>query len=318
MSRRLAGQRILVTGAAGFVGAHTVRQLLDDGAQVHALVHPGSELSRIVELRPQIHVHEADLLVRGSATKALAGVSLDAVCHCAGVLATPQRPIPLRKGVAAESAMALNLVEAVQQTNWQRLVCVTSSYEYGPKRRAHRETDPVAPASARGLSKAVASLILQSLARMSQREFVRLRLFSVYGPWQQESRFVPQAIHAALSGAALRLTAQPTFRDLVFVTDTADAIARAIVAPRAADRTFNVGSGRMITNHAVLREIERLAQRPVRVADTTHPFTEADLGPWVADITRAREVLGWRPRHSLRQGLRLTLDWFRRHRGGVN
>jgi nucleoside-diphosphate-sugar epimerase len=212
--------------------------------------------------------------------------------------------------------MALNLFDALPRVGWQRMVGVTTSYEYGPKNRPHRESDPVAPANARGLSRAVSSLVLESLVRQAGCDFVRLRLFSVYGPWQQESRLVPQAIRAALTGQPLPLTVQPTFRDLVFVDDVTDAIARALVESRAANQTLNVGSGQMRTNYAVVREIERLTGRRLPPTAKTHRFTEADCGPWVADIAKARRILGWRPRHSLRQGLRITLDWFRQQQRG--
>jgi nucleoside-diphosphate-sugar epimerase len=302
---------VLVTGAGGFIGANLVRRLLQDGHQVHALVRPGSDLTRLVAIRDSIQIHEADLLICRQLRRELAGTAFDAVCHLACFPATPRHPVPLRRGVHAEATMALNLFEAVRQTSWQRLICVSSSYEYGPKRRPLREFDPVVPASARGLSRAVSSLILESLVRQAGREFVRLRVFSVYGPWQQASRLVPQAIFAALAGRPLPLTPQPTFRDFVFVDDVSEAIARALAEPQAARQTLNIGSGRLTTNHAVVREIERLTGRRVQTAAEAHPFTEADSVICTASIAKAGKILGWRPRHSLRQGLRITVDWFR-------
>jgi len=311
VSRERAGLRVLVTGAAGFLGANLVRRLLNDGAEVHALVRPGSDPTRIAAIRDRSHMHEGDLLVRRSVRRALAGIEIDAVCHLACFPATPRRAVPLHRSVHAEATMAFNLCDALRLACWRRMVSVTSSYEYGPKNRPHCESDPVVPANARGLSRAVASLVLEWLVRQARCEFVRLRVFSVYGPWQQASRLVPQAIRAVLTGQPLSLTAQPTFRDLVFVDDVTNAIARALVEPRAANQTLNVGSGRMTTNYAVVREIERLTGRRLPPSAKTHRFTEADCGPWVADIAKAARLLGWHPRHSLRQGLRITLDWFR-------
>jgi nucleoside-diphosphate-sugar epimerase len=124
---------------------------------------------------------------------------------------------------------------------------------------------------------------------------------------------VPRAIRAALSGDELPLTAPGLRRDFVFVADVAEACLEAAVRPAIEGEVINVGSGRQVANEELVAEVERAVGRPLRIAPGTYPAHAADRGCWVADIAKARRLLGWTPRHDLAAGLAETVPWVREH-----
>ncbi len=182
-------------------------------------------------------------------------------------------------------------------------------------RWAHKETDLLVPSLFYGVTKAASTLLLQQFARKDLRPIVILRLFSVYGYWEAAHRLIPTAIMASINGSDLGLTKPGFRRDLVFIEDVVEACLRAAHKPGASGRIFNIGSGRQWTNEQVVQMVEAITRRPIRVHVGAYPPRPSDTARWVADIRRAREQLGWTPRHSLESGLRKTIRWFRMHQG---
>jgi dolichol-phosphate mannosyltransferase len=175
-----------------------------------------------------------------------------------------------------------------------------SSSEYGPKDHAPGEDEPLAPDSVYGVAKAAAT----ALGRIAPVRTVTLRLYSVYGPWEDTRRFVPTLLRHALAGRLPPLVAPDTARDFVHVDDVVDAFLRATRAPAAT--VYNVGSGRQTT----IREAVELVRRELGIEEEprwgTMPARSWDTDVWVANVARARAELGWEPRIGLAEGLRAT------------
>lgn len=165
----------------------------------------------------------------------------------------------------------------------------------------------------RGLAKATASMVASWYALHGGLNVTILRFFSVYGPWESPSRFIPTVLRAAIRGEEIRLTA-PGFRhDFVFVEDVVAACLRAAEAELASGEVFNIGSGQQWANEEVVALVERLVghRLPVRVG--AYPAQPPDTHHWQANIAKARALLGWAPAHSLEEGLRKTLTWMQEH-----
>jgi nucleoside-diphosphate-sugar epimerase len=207
----------------------------------------------------------------------------------------------------------LHLLEAAREFDYLGFVNAGSSLEYGQHRRPHAEAEAPAPSLFFGASKVAATVLGLQYARSTGRHLITLRIFSVFGPWESSHRLIPAAILAALRGTALQLTAAGVRHDPIFVDDVLDACFRAAVARSPSGRVLNIGSGIEWTNQQIVELIEEISGRRIPRRAGVFPPRAADTAHWRADIRAAGSALGWQPRHSLKEGLRKTIHWFRHH-----
>ncbi len=305
----LGGSRVLVTGAAGFLGANLVRALSARAVDVHAVVRPTSGLWRLEGCLPRTVLHRLDLRDFDRVLHVFRAIEPDFVIHAAASGRHPADPAGRLEGLATSVIGTANLLEAVRDTGVRRVVHVGSSLEYGRRRRPLRPDDRLDPVTPRGTAKAAASLVCRQHAR--EHPLVIVRPFSIYGPWEQPDRLIPTAARAVLDGRPIALTRSGVRRDFVFVDDVTEACLAAMTAAGIDGEEFNVGSGSQFSNEEVVALIQELCGRRVELRVGAHPGTPADSPHWVADIRRTRERLAWAPRHSLTSGLRKTLAWMR-------
>ena len=301
----LQGRRVLITGAAGFIGANLARALVAAGASVHALLRASSEPWRLVDVA--VHRHLADVNDLDAVEQAVGEARPEIVFHCAMPPGHPDEPAKRAQLLRTAVLGTTHLLEASARFAC-RFVHLGSSTEYGVGTGLVSESEPADPRSFRGAAKAAASLLCRRHALEAGQQVVVLRLFTVYGPWEGVDRLVPRATAAALGGGCLALTSMPYRRDWIFVGDVVDACLRAACADIPPGTIINVGTGIAATNHDVADIIEavsgaRLARR------WDHPPRSVDELFRVADRSTARRLLGWEPTCTLRQGLTRTIEW---------
>lgn len=308
----LQGRHVLVTGAAGFIGSNLVQELLRYGAVVHVIIRPGTNLWRIKKLLPGLHLHVVDLTNREGLKKTVQEVSPEIIYHLAAQGVSPafqeHREI-LRTNILG----TFNLLESTALLDYRLFVHLGGSSEYGTKSGPMRESDCLEPLTFYGAAKAAATLLCQQYARANRRPVVVLRAFSVYGYWESPSRLIPTAIRAALCDRELALTAPGYRRDFVFVEDLVEACLLALRAEKASGEIINVGSGLQWSNEEVVDLVQVVTGRRINVRVGAYPARRSDKAHWVADIRKARDLLGWEPRHTLRAGLEKTVSWYLLH-----
>lgn len=308
----LRGRRVLVTGAAGFIGANLVRDLARQGAEVHAVVRASTDLWRIADILPNLHLHRVDLIDREGLKSTVRRIPPEVIFHL-----TAHGVSPLHKDssevLGTNVLGTVNLLEATAPLDYHRLVHFGSSLEYGPKNTRMSESDLLEPVTFFGATKAAATLICQQFARAHRRPVVVLRPFSVYGYWEAPTRLVPTAILAILRNQEISLTSPGYRRDLIFVEDVVEACLLAVQADNAACEIINIGTGQQWANEKVVEMVEAIGGRKARVRVGEYPPRPSDTHHWVADIRKAKRLLGWEPRHTLRSGLEKTVSWFRLH-----
>lgn len=311
---KLKGKCVLVTGATGFIGANLARALLREQAVVHALIRPRSRPWRLADLLPRLVLHQVDLNDFSRLGPAVKEMRPEIIFHLvmpSGHPSTPHENIDVLRTSVLGTA---NLLEATASIDFQRFVHIGSFLEYGPQESPHRESDPPAPVTPRGTAKAAATLQCRQFAHANGRPVVVLRLFSAYGYWEALTRLVPTAIWAAINRRSMRMTAPGYVRDMIFSDDVVNACLRAAQTDLAPGEIINVGSGTQWSNEEVIATIEELCGREIRIEGEIYPPSPSDTGHCVADIKKAQKLLGWEPRHTLRDGLKKTIHWMRRHR----
>jgi nucleoside-diphosphate-sugar epimerase len=303
--------KVLVTGAGGFVGANLAGSLAKAGHEVVAWIRPGSPTWRLDHLGDSVEVVPLDLLDRDAVDGGVRAAGADWVFHLAAHGAYSwQRDAELI--MQTNLVATVHLLDACQRHGFGAFVNAGTSSEYGFQDHAPREDELPEPNSDYATMKAAATLHCRFVAQRDDVHVVTLRLYSVFGPWEEPGRLMPTLVARGLEGRLPPLVSPDTPRDFVSVRDAE----RAFVL--AAERTdlepgavFNVGSGRQTT----LREVVEVARAQLGVAEEprwgTEPQRSWDAAVWVAAAEKAREQLGWSAEDDLATGFARLASWLR-------
>jgi dolichol-phosphate mannosyltransferase len=212
--------------------------------------------------------------------------------------------------VATNVLGTVALLEACCRTGFEAFVHTGSSSEYGFKDHAPGEREWLDPNSHYAVTKAAATQFCRYTAQSEDVHLVTLRLYSVYGPWEEPGRLMPAVVVHAVDGRLPPLVAPDTARDYVYADDVCDAYVRAATRtrlPRGA--VFNVGSGRQTTIRQVVAAARGALGVRARAVWGSMPNRRWDTTVWVSDPRAIRRALGWRARTPLAQGLRRMAAW---------
>ncbi len=303
-------KRVLVTGATGFVGSSLARRVADAGAEVHILTREGSNRWRLQDLPDSVVDHRVDLAEENRLRRIARELRPEIIFHCAayGGYAFQRNT---RQILETNVLGTAHLLEALRPIEFECLVHLGSSSEYGHKTHPMFEEDVLEPMSTYGISKAASTLLCQASARITGRGLVTLRLFSVFGYYEEPSRMVPYVIDCCLWGVDPILTSGVQVRDFVFIEDVLDLCLVVGLTRPVRPEIVNVGSGRQHTVRQAVEKIVALSHAQVTPRWGVLPTRPLELEMWVADTSKAKRLYGWTPKHSLDEGLRLTLEWQR-------
>ncbi len=302
-------KRILLTGGSGFVGANLASKLLTEGHELHLFLRPGADTWRLGGILPHVRVHEADLRDAASVVSAVNEVRPEWIFHLAVHGAYPFQN-DMAQIVATNVLGACNLADACIRAGFESFVHSGSSSEYGLKDHAPAEDEAIRPNSLYAVTKAAATLHCLHLAKKHDLRMTTLRFYSVYGPYEEPSRFFPALVLNGLRGEWPPLASPNVARDYVYVEDVAEACIAVASHAKKGGAVYNVGTGRQTT----LAELVSMARE--RFGIPTDPKWGSmanrswDTDVWVADIHRIQKELGWSPGHSLKEGFEKTVKWF--------
>jgi dolichol-phosphate mannosyltransferase len=305
--------RAVVTGASGFVGANLARRLLADGHEVHLLLRDGQARWRLDGLAGHVAIHPVDLADGAATETALRAIRPERVFHLAAHGAYSWQT-DLASMTAANVTGTMNIARAVLASGAAVMVNTGSSSEYGLKDHAPDEDEAIEPNSAYAVTKAAGTLFCRMTARASGVPMPTLRLYSIYGPWEEPGRLVPDLLRAAMRGAWPPLADPSIARDFVHVDDACDAYLRAAAGPHAdPGAVWNVGSGVQTTLREMVETVRHLLPVAAEPAWGSMPNRGWDTTVWVSDPRRIAADLGWRAATTLDEGLRRTIAWIAEH-----
>jgi len=300
--------KCLVTGGAGFLGAALLRRLVAEGGRPAVLLRPGSTLSRLAGLTDRLVVIRGDLGSLEEVRPAIAAYGPDAVIHLgwAGV-AGMDRNAPWQTDNLAYS---LNLYRIARDAGARSFVGLGSHAEYGPFPTIIDESVTCRPTTLYGAAKLSCFLLLQRMAALDGLRFAWLRLFSSYGPGDDSRWLISYLIEQLLAGKRPALTGCEQKWDYIHVDDVASAIA-AVVGNDVAG-VYNLGSGEARPLRDIVTLLRDQIDPALPLGFGEVPYREDQVMHLQADISALVAAAGWRPRVSLEEGIRGTVDW---HRG---
>ena len=314
-----AGRQILVTGAGGFIGSHLVEMLQEEGAEVRALVRYNSRSNRgLLELVPREVLAEVEVVpgdIRDVEAVAQAVEGCELVFHLAALIAIPYSYRNPRDYFETNVLGTLNVAQACRARD-VRLIHASSSEVYGSAQTVPiSEAHPMVGQSPYSASKIGADQLVESFHRSYGLPSTTLRPFNTYGPRQSARAIIPTIIAQALAGDVVRLGSLAPTRDFTYVGDTVAGLLAAAVADEAIGRTLQLGTGEEISIGNLVREVERVLGRELRVEreDERVRPPESEVMQLVSDHSLMTALTGWRPHVALPAGIAATAAWIEEH-----
>lgn len=301
---------ILVTGVAGFIGSHLVKRLVSQGKSVVALVKKTTDLSRLNSVRDAISFLYADLLDAKAMKEMIQNVRPAGVFHLAASNIASGVTAGDDDVVRVNLLGTKNLMDALIGSECRFFINTGSFMEYGPKDHPVREDDICEPTELYSITKLGATLYGQAMARQHRLPIVTLRLFTPYGPDMQAGRLVYEVVRRAKRGEEISVSDASVTRDFIYIDDILDIF---LLISEKADayrgHIFNCGSGQTVSIGDFVRLALRLTNSSSLVHWNSRPALAYDALLWQADMTKTREIAGWKPHVSLEKGLLNMIEW---------
>ncbi|GIW71565.1 MAG: epimerase [Planctomycetota bacterium] len=315
--QELAGCHVLVTGGAGFIGSHLVERLLERGVRVTVLDNfddfydPARKRANLaaVQGRAELRVVEGDVRDAPLLARLFREGTFDQVVHIAaraGVRPSIEQPL-LYEDVNVRGTLVL--LEAMRAAGCRRLVFASSSSVYGAASRVpFRETDPCdRPISPYAATKRACELAIWTYHHLYGIQAALLRLFTVYGPRQRPDLAIARFARRMLAGEPIPVYGDGSFeRDFTYIDDILQGVLGAMQRLEGCE-IYNLGGAVTTSVNELIRLLERVLGVPARIERL--PVQPGDVPRTWADITKARQRLGYEPQVPLAEGLARYAAW---------
>jgi len=301
-------KRLLIAGGTGFIGRNLALSAVKDKYSVTVL----SLNIPVVEKKIEgVEYLQADITNLSELQKQLQGLHFEYVVNLSGYIDHRGFLEGGRAVIDAHFVGVQNLLQVIDWDKLKRFVQIGSSDEYGnllaPQSEEMRE-EPISPYS---LGKIASTQLLQMLYRTEKLPAVILRLFLVYGPGQDNKRFLPQIIKGCLFNARFPVSAGEQLRDFCYIDDITEGIMRALVNDKVNGEVINLASG----NPVEIREVVKQVQKTVGQGDPEFGKISYRVGENMslyADISKANMLLEWSSSVTLEQGIEKTVNYYRK------
>ena len=316
----LAGKRVLVTGATGFIGSHLVERLLDEGCSVRALGHYRSDRhpGNLALLDPadlqKVDLVWGDVCDRDLAVSATRGI--DIVFHLAALIGIPYSYQAPASYVQTNVVGTLNMLQAARESGVERFVHTSTSEVYGSAQYTPiDEAHPLVAQSPYAATKIGADQLAESFHRSFGLAVATIRPFNTYGPRQSDRAIIPTILAQCLSDSArVEIGDSTPVRDFVFVTDTVDGFVKASVREEAVGTVVNLATGKGISiGELAETACNQIGGGPIETVATRGRPDRSEVRQLIGDPRRAGALLGWFPTVALSDGLTRTAEFIRAH-----
>jgi UDP-glucose 4-epimerase len=310
----LAGTRVLVTGATGFIGSHLTRRLVADGCQVHALTSTVSSVYpvRLLDVREHITLHGGNLNDSGAMDSVAEKAKPDVIFHLGAYTHVGKSWDRVDECIQTNIHGTVNLLQVLAKRGYGRFVYTSTSEVYGDIQVPFREDAFVRPVSPYSVSKYAGEEFCRMLNRGRNWPIVIVRPFNAFGPAQSPDRVIPEIIVKALKKDRLLMTEGLQTREFNYVEDLVEGFVRAATIPDIEGDVFNLGGGMEVSMRDLATTILELMGDPIRAELGALANRPTEIWTMRSDVTKAREVLGLPDARPLREGLERTIDWYRR------
>jgi UDP-glucose 4-epimerase len=308
----------LVTGGAGFIGSNMVRFLLDKGEAVRVLDNfETGKHENLTEVADKIEVIEGDIRDESVVRESVKGVQV--VYHLAALGSVPRSIDDPKTSNDVNANGTFNMLEGSREAKVKRLIFASSSSVYGdsPVLPQH-EGLPLSPISPYGATKAIGEIYCKAFYETYGLETISLRYYNVFGPRQDPNSQYAAAIPLFVS-ALLREESPRIFDDgeqsrgFTYIEDVLQANWLAAQVKETHGEAINISTVNAVTVNTVVKTITELLEKDIKPVYA--PPRPGDIKHSLADVALAKEVIGYEPKISFAEGIRMAIDWYRENLG---
>lgn len=303
-------RKYLITGASGFIGSCILRELIARGENAAIILRQDAKIWRIKDLLPRVKCYYSDLSDAANLEDIFKSFKPDVIYHLAtsGAYSYQNDADTIIKTNILGS---WNMIKASLDIDYELFINTGSSSEYGHKTSIMKETDLLEPDSYYAIAKAAQTHMGAYVAKSKSKPIVTIRPFSVYGPYEEPTRFIPVLMNALFFKNEMKLVDPNTARDMIYIDDIVDAYLMVDSLSKIGGEYLNICSG-------VQSTIKNIVDIAVKVTGKNTEFSWGgmegrswDKTIWVGDNSKAKKLLGWSPKIGLEEGLRRMWEWYR-------
>lgn len=312
MKKHYQGERVLITGASGFIGSHLAQALLEKGAHVYGVVGPRSVPGRLSALEGNIEILQGDLRDAESARDVVRKSKPFIIFNLASATKRERSLQHVDAFVQSMYGITHNMLVAAADESVSRFVQMGSMEEYGAARAPFTETSREEPVSPYGLGKLFATHTALLYGRASEMQVCVLRPSAVFGEGQDFGKMlIPNIIKAGLDGVDFDMHAGEHLRDFIYVHDAVEGMLLAGASETAANEIINLGAGSSMEVRKVAKMTNAAMGEPININFGATPYLRFDKDAYL-DCSKAKKLLGWSARTPLPEALKKTADWYRK------
>jgi len=310
---------ILVTGGAGFIGSNMVRFLLERGYSVRVLDNfETGKQENLAETIDQIELIDGDIRDEATAYKSASG--MDTVLHLAALGSVPRSLKDPKTTHDVNVTGTFNMLQASREALIKRFILASSSSVYGQSEvLPQHEGLPLTPISPYGASKAIGEVYCKAFYESYRLETICLRYYNVFGPRQDPNSQYAAAIPLFVS--ALLRDKSPTIfddgeqtRGFTYIDNVLQANWLAATAKHTHGEAINISTATAVSVNTVVNTIRELLGKK-DIKPQYDPPRQGDIKHSLADVSMAKDVIGYEPRISFAEGIRLAIDWYKENLG---
>ncbi|MFA4955759.1 MAG: NAD-dependent 4,6-dehydratase LegB [Candidatus Methanoperedens sp.] len=313
--------KVLVTGAGGFIGSHLVESLVRKKAKVKAFVHYNSRNDwGNLELLPHDVLEKIEIItgdIRDPFCVRNAVKGCDTVFHLGALIAIPYSYLAPKDFVDTNILGTVNIMQACKDENVSKIVHTSTSEVYGTAIYTPiNEKHPLQGQSPYSASKIGADMMAQSYYNSFELPVATIRPFNTFGPRQSARAVIPAICSQILSGKKkIHVGLLSPVRDFTFVQDTVNGFLKIAESERSIGEVINIGSGKGISIGDLLKTIIDLIGKDISIISDDERMrpSKSEVMTLLCDNRKARELVGWEPTFTLEDGLKETIKYVQEH-----
>lgn len=302
--------RVLIVGGTGFIGSHIVNELISKNWDISILSLHGKQHQFVCDKK--LNQIVSDFRDFESLSKALDGQKFEYVINAGGYIHHHSFFNGGRGIIDQHQTGLINLVQALDRSSLKYFLNFGSSDEYGAAQAPQNEQMREAPISPYSFAKTAATQFLHMMHITENFPVVTFRIFLIYGPAQDQRRFIPQIIRGCLNNESFLASEGNQLRDFLYVGDLVKAVAILPERPQAIGEVINIASGIPVTIKEIIGKICRLTGSGNPLFGEIN-YRKGENMELYADIKKAFSLLGWEPLIDLEEGLIKTINYYEKN-----
>lgn len=302
--------RILITGASGFIGACMTENLIIEGTDVAVVTRNINKAWRLNKFKNDVRIYNLDLCDEDSVNNMILEYKPNIIFHMAtygGYYFQNDDKRILVNNIFS----TFNLIKAIKKIEVDSFINIGSSSEYGRKSSSMKEDDLLNPINTYGVSKSTNTLYCKMSALNYDLPIATIRLFSPFGYYEHKSRLISSVILSCLNDENPKLSSQKSVRDFIFIEDVIELIKKISLSNNICGKVYNCGTGKQHSVKEMVDAIIKVSGKKLIPEWGKLESRKSDTNRWEADMSLVEKEICWKPKYSLEKGIKKTYEWYK-------